>query len=203
MKANNPYIVGITGGIACGKSNVSSYIRRLGFCLIDADEISHTFTEKGEKLLQTLSRYFGKEILNEDGSLKRSTLSRIVFQDEKKREQLNALMHPIIFSEIEKQIALYAGDLVFLDIPLLFETGYDKNCREVWCVYADEEEQLRRLMRRDDIDIAHAKSIIASQMPSQEKIRLSDAAISTNGSYEETYRQVDALIHSLLKKIRN
>ena len=193
------YVIGLTGGIACGKSNLSDRLSSLGAKVIDADRISRALTAPGGKALPGIRAAFGDKFFNGD-SLDRKALGRLVFSDPAALERLNGLTHPLILSEIrgELQAAEAAGEPVcVLDAPLLFEAGLKEMCDTVWCAWIPKQLQVRRLTERDGISRKEAERKIASQMPPMEKCRRSDLVIDTRGDREqraalaeEAYRKV-------------
>lgn len=190
-------VIGLTGGIATGKSTVASYLREMGFLVIDADQIARELTAPGQPLLQELAAVFGPEILLPDGSLDRKKLGQMVFRDRELLRKLNALTHPPIIRTVQEKVAAARREgrgTVFLDVPLLFETGMDAMVDEVWVVAVDEEAQLARLMQREGLEREEARRRIAAQMPLQEKIRRAHAVIDNSGTPAETRRQVKELV---------
>lgn len=190
--------IGLTGSIACGKSTVSSYLRSLGHAVVDADAISHSLTAPGGAALPAIRAAFGDAVFDGD-VLDRRALGSVVFADPAKRTKLNALLHPMIISQIEAELLSQdAPDrLVFGDVPLLYECHMETMFDCVWVVSADEASQLERLMTRDRLSEEDALARIRSQMPLEEKRRLADAVIDSSGTIEETRAQVDERIASL------
>ncbi len=191
-------IIGLTGGIAMGKTTVADFLRGLDARVIDADEISRSLTAKGGKALPVIRQQFGAEFFSGD-ELDRKMLATAIFGSAKAREKLNAAVHPLVFEEVQKRIdeARRAGEkAVVLDIPLLFETGYQKNCDEVWLIVTDPATQIRRLMERSGLTREQAKKRIAAQMPMDEKIALlrkNDRIIDNNGDIEHIYQNIKEL----------
>lgn len=187
--------IGLTGSIACGKSTVSAYLRELGYPVVDADAISHALTAPGGAALPALRSAFGDGIFD-GGALNRRRLGSLVFSDPHMRERLNAILHPMILSEIESQ--LLAKDtpdtLVFGDVPLLYECNMERMFDCIWVVHAAREEQIRRLLIRDGLSAEEAARRIDAQMPLEEKCSLADALISTDGPIEDTRQQVLKLL---------
>ena len=194
------YVIGLTGGIACGKSNLSSALRTAGACVIDADQISRALTAPGGEALPAIRAAFGSGVFAGD-SLNRRALGALVFEDEKARERLNAITHPLVFKEMRRQLDGCAGAAV-LDVPLLFECGIDAWCDEIWCAYLPQREQVKRLMARDGLTRGEALGRIRAQMPAREKARRSDRVIRTDGSREESARIVLSLWRELSPNIR-
>ena len=189
-------VIGLTGGIACGKSTASAYLKELGACIVDTDGISRTTTKKGGKGYDAVLSHFGRDLLMENGEIDRRKLGGIVFSDEKKRQELNALIHPIVIEESKAQMkaAEEAGYTVcILDVPLLFESGMETLCDETWLVYVPREEQIRRINERDGLDEKAAAARIDSQMPLEEKMKRADRAIDTSGTIEETQVKIKVL----------
>lgn len=190
--------IGLTGSIACGKSTVSQYLRQMGYTVSDADAISHALTAPSGKALPALRTAFGDDIF--DGCvLNRRALGSLVFSNEEKLAQLNALLHPIIIAEMEAELLAHDApdSIVFGDIPLLFECGMEKMFDRVWVVSTREDIQLARIMERDHLSKEDALARIRSQMPLEEKRRRADAVIDSSGTIEETRMQIDRLIASI------
>lgn len=201
MKQNKVKVIGITGGIATGKSTVSKIIRDEGFQVIDSDSIAREVVKRGSEGLRLVIDKFGRDLLMEDGSLDRDKLGDLIFQNDEKRRQLNDLLHPLIRESMTLGIdkASYSNNVVFVDIPLLFESRDEIEdsgitLDEVWVVYTEEAIQLNRLMKRNDYTYDEALSRIRSQLDIEEKRRLADRVIDNSGSLEETRKQVMKLL---------
>lgn len=189
-------IIGLTGGIACGKSNVSETLAELGACIIDGDRISRDLTQDGGAALPAIRKAFGDRVFRADGTLDRKALGTLVFQDDKQLKRLNALMHPMIIAETERAIkkARAAGFAVcVLDMPLLYEAGLDRLCDTVWCVWIPEQLQIERLTARDGLTEAQARARIQSQMPTDEKKLRAAVVIDTSSSISYTKSIIPAL----------
>ncbi|WP_242257793.1 dephospho-CoA kinase [Streptococcus thoraltensis] len=188
--------IGITGGIASGKSTVTSYIREKGFEVIDADAIVHELQTKGGKLYQVLLDFYGSKILAPDGELNRQALSEQFFSDEKVRAEVSALQDTIIRQELlaRRDALLEKYDLVFMDIPLLFEQDYQSQLNQVWLVYLDPAQQLQRLMKRNGYSKKQAEQRISAQLSLEEKKKRSDKVIDNSGDLLDTYEQIDRLL---------
>ncbi|MGI6689065.1 MAG: dephospho-CoA kinase [Christensenellales bacterium] len=200
MTQNKPYLIGLTGGIACGKSHLSTALMSVGAVVIDADAVSHALTGKGGAALPAIRAAFGDGVF-EGEALSRQALANLVFFDENALKKLNAITHPLIIAEMERQISRHADQpALVLDVPLLFETGLDARCQEVWCVYAPREEQIRRLVRRG-MSEEEAHKRIDSQMSGDEKARRSDQVILTTGTKEESASRVIALWEDVLRRL--
>lgn len=190
-------LIGITGGIACGKSTVSRELIRRGYPVIDGDQLARELTGPGGNAMKDISAVFGHKYILQDGSLNRREMGRLVFSDPRAREQLDHVMAPHLRSLTEariRQAAQSGAELCFLDMPLLFEKGYDSFCDSVWCVWLPENLQLDRLMNRDGYSREEAISRMRSVMSSDRKADLSSAVISNAGTIEETFLQVDDLL---------
>jgi len=200
MTANRPYIVGLTGGIACGKSNLSEVLRSRGAVVVDADEISRAFTAEGGRALPAIRARFGDQVF-EGELLNRRALSDAVFGHPRALADLNALMHPMVFEEIDDQIARHADRAALvIDIPLLYETGFEARCDEVWCAYAPPAHQVQRLLQRG-MTREEALRRIDSQMPAMEKAKRSDRVIITTGDKADNANHVIRLWDALLRRI--
>lgn len=192
------YVIGLTGGIATGKSNLSAALRQAGARVIDADEISRGLTAPGGAALPRIRQAFGPRVFDGE-SLNRRALGAMVFGSEENRSRLNAIVHPMVLERIRAEIA--AGDgPVIMDVPLLFECGMDAWCDEIWCAYVPQRVQLERLMQRDGLTRRQALARIHSQMPTLEKARKADRVIRTAGSREESARIVLSMWRETLQK---
>ena len=189
-------IIGITGGIASGKSTVSSYLRELGQIVIDADEVVHDLQKKGGALYQVLVGWFGTEILQADGELNRKKLAALLFGSNERLAKSADLQNSIIRKELEKRRdrALQDNELVFLDIPLLYELGYEDWCNQVWLIYVDKETQIQRLMARNQLTKEEAQLRISRQMPLEEKRALADLVLENTGDLETLKSQIKRLV---------
>ena len=182
-------VIGVTGGIASGKSNVISIIKRQGFKVIDCDLINHNLQKINMPIYNAIKEAFGSSYFLDNGELDRKKLGELIFHNEKEKLKLNSISHPIIKEEVLKEINKADG-IVFVDVPLLYESKFDSLCDKVICVYLNRETQIERLMERDHIDYSYAKSKIASQMDLDQKRDLADYVIDSKGSFQETERQV-------------
>ncbi|KMY51208.1 dephospho-CoA kinase [Peribacillus loiseleuriae] len=191
-------VIGITGGIASGKSSVSQFIREeLGFTIIDADIAAREVVEPGQEAYQEIVEVFGTDVLLTDTSIDRAKLGGIIFYDEKKRRKLNGIVHPAVRKRMlqQKETAFELGEKVlFMDIPLLFESKLTHMVDKTILIYVDERIQLERLMKRNGLSEVEAKARIDSQMPLVEKKELADAVINNNGSLLESQKQVKQVL---------
>ncbi|MEV5112544.1 dephospho-CoA kinase [Peribacillus frigoritolerans] len=190
-------IIGITGGIASGKSTVSLYLQELGFTIVDADLASRAVVEPGEEAYHQVVKAFGEDILLTDGNIDRVKLGSIIFNDQEKRLLLNGIVHPAVrnWMRMKTEAALSSGEeTVFMDIPLLFESKLTFMVDKTLLIYVDEQVQLKRLMNRNGLSETEALARINSQMPLADKKALADAIIDNNGDINETKRQVKAIL---------
>ena len=180
-------ILGLTGGIACGKSTISAYLKEFGLPVIDADECSRAVVEKGSIGLEKLTEIFGNKILENDGTLNRKALGQIVFSDSEQLSLLNSVMEPLIREEISRRLNQENNaDLVVLDAPLLIEQHYDKICDFIMTIDVPKKIQLERLIERDNLSEDEAKSRIESQLSSRERNGFADVVIDSSGTVEQT-----------------
>ena len=194
------YKIGLTGGIASGKSTVSHYLSQRGHQIIDADVIARQVVEPNSEGLSRLTAAFGEGLLHLDGTLNRQALAEIMFQSETVLSQVNDLLHPLILEEVERQCHLLDQQgykHCFIDMPLLFEIGYNKQVDEVWLVYVTPEIQLERLMQRNQISIERANKMIQTQWEIDKKIPLATYIIDNTGSLSQTYQQLEQRVIEL------
>ena len=189
-------IIGITGSIACGKSLVSNYLQEKGYTIIDADKIGHMALENDEVKKQLVNK-FGKSILK-DNEINRVTLGKLVFENNENLKELNNIIHPQIRKNISEQIQVYKNEeLVFVDVPLLFEAKFDDLVEKIIVVSLDEKIQLERLMNRNSLSKEEALQRIKSQIPVREKEKLGDYVVDNSFTQENTYNQVDRILEKL------
>lgn len=184
--------VGLTGSIATGKSTVSRMLAELGAVIIDADKIAFDAVLKGTPACRKIIDYFGECVLQENGEIDRKALGDIIFNDAQKKQVLNSIVHPEVFSEMGRQVndaEKKPGTVIILDVPLLIESGMHKAMSDVILVYTPEDVQLQRLMARDNIDRASAMARIRSQMSVEEKRNYATIVIDNSMSVKETYGQ--------------
>lgn len=195
-------VIGITGGIASGKSTVTDYLRKRGYSVIDADQVVHQLQEKGGKLYQVLVAEFGTSILAKNGELDRKQLARLVFEQAGVRERLSQLQNQVIRQTLlaKRDQLAQEEEVLFMDIPLLFELGYEEEVSEVWLLVLAPELQLERLMERNQLDQEAAKQRIAVQMPLEEKKKRTPYQIENSGERLATYAQVDQLLQRIERR---
>lgn len=186
------YVLGITGGIASGKSTVVNVFRSYGFPIVDGDVVARRVVEPETPGLLALVNVFGDSIITPEGTLDRKKLGSLIFQDETERKKLNQTLEPFIRSEIDRQIEIAKKNspLVIADIPLLYESDYKKQMDAVAVVYTDQSTQLKRLMARNQLSEVEAMNRINSQMSLEEKKQLADIVFDNRGSLDETADQV-------------
>jgi dephospho-CoA kinase len=191
--------IGLTGGIASGKSTVAAMLRELGFGVIFADEISRKLLEPGEAALHETVREFGGDILGADGKLDRKKLAGIVFAVQSKLDKLNAIIHPRVEAIMLEQFAEWereGREVAFVEAALLIEAGYVKNLDGLVVTWCRPEQQMERLIARGMTE-KEAQARIAAQMPVEEKLKLATYRIDCSGTMEETRRQVGELAKAL------
>lgn len=192
-------VIGLTGSIGTGKSTIARRLEELGAPIVDADLIAREVVEPGESAYQKIVAAFGETILHDDGSLNRSALGNIVFQNEAKRKQLNEIIHPEIRKEMLRQrdeMMDQNASCVIMDIPLLFESKLTSFVDKILVVSLDKEKQLSRIMERDKQGRENARKRIASQIPVNEKAAKADAVIDNNGSKEASFQQLENILQN-------
>ena len=190
-------IIGLTGGIACGKSTVSRVLRALGAAIIDADALAHELSQPNAPIFNAYVERFGREIVTAGGTLDRATIAARVFSDPAVRAEVDAVTHPLIRTAAEERLcAARAAEkrAAVLDVPLLFEAGWDTLADEVWVVALPAEEQIARLLARDKtMSEGEARARISAQMPLAEKCARADIVIDNSGTVEETRECIEQL----------
>ncbi|WP_170007893.1 dephospho-CoA kinase [Bacillus fonticola] len=187
--------IGITGGIATGKSTVSRMLVEKGFPVIDADVVARQVVEKGEPAMQCVADTFGEGVLHPDGTLNREALGSIVFHDKEKRNQLNAIVHPAVrkrMAQLEETHRKAGEPVVFLDIPLLFESKLTHRVEEILVVYVDEATQRERLKTRNSLTDKEAMARIRSQMSIEEKKEQADVVLDNCGTKAALQKALEA-----------
>ena len=189
-------IIGITGGIASGKSTVTNFLREQGFQVVDADAVVHQLQKPDGRLFEALVQHFGQEIILENGELNRPLLARLIFSNPQEQEWSKRIQGEIIREELatlRDQLA-QTEEIFFMDIPLLFEQDYSAWFDETWLVYVDRGVQVERLMKRDQLSQNEAKSRLAAQWPLEEKKDLASHVLDNNGNQEQLLTQVRILL---------
>ena len=197
-------IIGLTGGIASGKSTVARTLRELGATVIDADEIAHSVIEPGKPAWEDIVKKFGSHILKPDQTIDREKLGAIVFNDPELLQELNQITHPRVAEQLKHIITTMRIEqshaILFLEVPLLFETHLERICDEVWVVWVDEETQIQRLMKRDNLSREDAIKRIDAQMSLDEKARRADVVIDNRSSLEETIAKATKYYNEILSR---
>ena len=183
-------IIGLTGGIASGKSTVSKYLVEKGFKVYDADKIAKDISEK-KSVQEEIITTFGDKILDENGNVDRKKLKEVVFKNKEKLKQLNTIIHPKVIDFYKELKEKNTDEIIIFDVPLLFESGIDKFCDKILVVISDYEIQLDRIVERDKIDRELASKIIKSQLSNEERIKKADVVIENNSSLEDLFEKVE------------
>ena len=203
-------VIGIAGGIGSGKSTVTDYLRERNYTVIDADEVARESVMPGEPAVDELIDFFGKEILNDDGSLNRRKLAQIAFCDQKKTEKLNEILHKDISHRIDMKVDKFiqkndvflkpgqesdkAKRLLFISAPLFFEAVLDRKCDETWAVTADMELRIKRTELRDGLPRKEILDRMSKQLTDEQRAARADYTISNEGTREELISQIDKLL---------
>lgn len=190
-------IIGLTGGIASGKSTVSKIFRELGAKIVDADIKAKEISER-EDVIKEIGNIFGKEVINSEGKIDRLKIKEIVFNNKEKLKKLNDLIHPKVMEEFKK-IKENTGknDIIIFDVPLLFESGMDKMCDRIILVFTDKKIQIKRMLERDGITEELAEKIINSQMSLEEKLNKSQIHLENNGTLEDLREKSETIYREL------
>ena len=188
-------IIGITGGIASGKPIVSDYVKKLGYPVVDADLLSREIMAPGSPVLEQVRHIFGETMIAGDGALNRKALAEKIFHDEQARQTLDGLTHPAIRALAEERFSQLEGEsTVFFVVPLLFESGMDDLCDEIWLVHAEESLRRSRLSARDGIDEIYAQSKIDSQMRDEERLNKGARVLFNDGDLNHLYDQIESFL---------
>ena len=195
-------IIGLTGGIASGKSTVTSYLREKGYPVIDADRVVHDLQAPGGELYRALVEHFGRDILLDTGDLNRPALAQRIFSSQKEIAWSNQVQGEIIRKALarERDRLAKTEDLLFMDIPLLIEQGYLDWFDQVWLVYVTEETQLQRLMERNSLREVQARDRLVAQMPLDEKKAFVNLVIDNNSKRDRLYQQIDRALEQIERR---
>ncbi|MBP6062543.1 MAG: dephospho-CoA kinase [Fusobacteriaceae bacterium] len=190
-------ILGLTGGIACGKTTISNIFKQLGIKVIDADKVAREVIELPE-IVDEIKQNYGNEVFI-DGKLDRKKLREIIFNDKEKIMKLNSIIHPKVIDRFKEEYNKnkFSDEIIVFDIPLLFEVGLEKYCNKTIVVYVNEEIQIKRVMERDKSSRELAKKIIDAQMELSKKIKMADYAIENNSTISELEKKVKNIIESI------
>ena len=204
MPVNNVYVVGITGGIGCGKSMAAAYLAELGAIHIDADGISRALTAQNGAVLEQIRKLFGDSVFSEDGSLNRRALGDLIFSDPAAKRALEGVIHPLVqriaMDKIEES-GKNGARVAVLNVPLLFETGMDVLCDETWTLTAPADVQLARVMERDGLTREQAISRIESQMAMEDRNARATRVINNDRPIEKTQSELNQLYQQLIRRI--
>ena len=193
MKQNKK--IAITGGIGSGKSVVSQILASKGYFVLDCDQITKQLYQK-QKTVEQIAQNFGGEFVC-DGKVDTKKLGAYVFADKQRVQQLNSVMHPLIFEELDRQIDESGQKIVFVQIPLLFETGMQNQFDDVWLVTADEQTRIQRVIARDGLDVEQIKNRIKNQMDDEKKSQFVHTIIKNDGDLQQLEVVVDSCIKGL------
>jgi dephospho-CoA kinase len=191
------YCIAVTGGVATGKSTAASILRKLGYTVIDADQLARDLVQPGQPALKIIAEAFGQDLINLDGQLNRSKLREIVMRDDNARQKLEAIMHPAIQTAFESAVKtqkLGHGKLFFYEASLVFEVGRDHLFKECWATYCSEETQIQRLQQRSHLTRQQCLDIIRAQMPAGIKAAKANRQIDTETSIAELEENIKNLI---------
>jgi dephospho-CoA kinase len=191
--------VALTGGIATGKSYCLARFARRGVPVIDADVLAHAVVRRGEPAWVAVTRRFGEDVLRSDGEIDRNRLGAIVFADAGARRDLEAIIHPAVYTAVKSwyESLSYATAFAIADIPLLYETGYEQDFDKVIATWCPVSLQMERIKRRDTLSDEEAQARVAAQLSADEKARRADYVIKTDGSFAETDRQIAEICGAL------
>ncbi|MBS4031550.1 MAG: dephospho-CoA kinase [Clostridiales bacterium] len=199
-------IIGLTGGIATGKSTVAKFFEELGAVRIDTDILAREVVKPGQPAWQAIVREFGQEILDSERRIDRKALAALVFNDSIKLQLLNKITHPAVRTLLRRQVAdalRQGAKVILIEVPLLFEAGFEKEVDKTIVVFVNEEIQLARLMQRDGFSGDEATKRIGTQMPLREKVQRADLIINNSGTPEETRKQVVELWQTLKQECQH
>lgn len=202
MKPSKPYTIGLTGAIATGKSHLACALRNAGAVVIDADSISRELTASDGAALPLIRDAFGDAVFS-GGQLQRRVLADTIFRDAGKRVKLNSILHPMVFLEMDRQRDQVKAPIVVLEVPLLHETGYEKQCDEVWCAYVPQRVQIQRLRQRDGLSVREARARLTSQMSGREKARRSTQIIRTDVPEDQSAARAVSLYKATLERLQH
>lgn len=188
------FVVGLTGGIGCGKSAASRFFSDLGICVIDTDVIARTITQADGQAIETVKAAFGETFIAKDGSLDRNKMRELIFSDKSARLRLESILHPIIHTETIRQIAQARSAYVIVVVPLLFETkDYDAIVQRTLVIDCSEQLQISRTIARSNLSEQHVKSIIAAQIQRTDRLQKADDIIANNHDLDHLHAQVITL----------
>lgn len=187
-------LIGLTGGIGAGKSTVSEYLIKKGYPVLEADSVAREIVEPGTETLQALAAAFGTYIINSDGSLNRKRLAETAFSDPKKKKKLDEIMHGKVIEILLNRAEKIEEPVVFIDVPLLFESGMDRYVDQIWLVTASDDVRISRVMARDGIERADVEKRMLYQMKNDEKATKSHVILDNSKGKEYLYSQINQII---------
>ena len=190
-------VIGITGGIATGKTSVTQEIKDMGYKVIDCDKISHQLLEDNE-VINAIESLFGPDYVI-DGKVNRQALGKLIFNNQDEQLKINKLIHPLVIAQVTNELASLNEELVFVDCPLLYEAKMDYLMDKVIVIYINQDLQVQRLMKRDKISLDYALKKVNSQMTIYEKVELADYLINNESEFEGTKQQ----LLDIIRRIRN
>lgn len=192
-------VLGLTGGIGSGKTTVLSMIKKMGVHVIDSDTIVHNELKNNQSLLKKIRKKFGPSVFERNGTLNRKSLGHVVFRSTKDRRYLEKLIHPLVRDRIQKDLKKNKSRLSVVDVPLLYESGWNHQFDAVIVVAASQKNRILRLKKRG-LSLAEIKRRLAAQMPLEKKLKKADFVIDNNHSLKETKEQIQNLFHELRSK---
>ncbi len=191
----DPIIIGLTGGIASGKTTASKYFQQLNIPVIDSDQIVKELWENNQEMIIQVEAFFHLSVKTYE---ERKKLGHLIFHNQEKREALNHLVHPYVYDKIEQLKKTYhKSKYIVIDMPLLIEVGYQELCDYILVVYVDLETQIERLISRDSLDRTEAITRIHAQLLLEEKIKHADVILNNNGTIQDLYTQIDDFIRGI------
>mgnify|MGYP001040827261 CR=1 FL=1 len=195
-KNHKPLIIGLTGGLASGKSTATAYLKSKGFFVIDSDHIVKKLYQTEKEMLKQIKNAFNIEIKTKAD---KKALAKIVFNDQNQREKLNQIVHPYVFDRINEQLKqMEQAQIIFIDMPLLFEVKYESKCDHTMLIYCSEALQIKRLMTRERIDIKEATKRVQTQMPIEIKKEKADIIVDNQHSFDYLYQQLDQVLGAFI-----
>lgn len=193
--STNPIIIGLTGGIASGKSTAAHYFQQLNIPVIDSDEIVKELWESNQEMIEKVEGFFHLPVKTFED---RKKLGHLIFHNEEKRVALNQIVHPYVFDRINQlKNEYHKSRYVVIDMPLLIEVGYQELCDYILVVYVDLETQIERLVSRDGLDRSEAIARIHAQLLLEEKIKHADVVLNNNGTVQELHAQIDDFLRGI------
>lgn len=184
-------VLGITGSIATGKTTVTKYLKEHGYIVVDSDQLAYDALTIDEDCIEQTKKRFKLE----SGPIDRKRLGRIIFNDSQAKKDLEAIIHPYVIKKIKEAIKINQDqEIIFLDIPLLFESHLEYLCDQIIVVYLNEQEEVKRLMKRDNLDEDYARLIISNQMSIEEKKARANIVLDNSKGLEELYQQIEIML---------